>query len=212
MIEDTFLAVNKKYLDIGLKSVDILIISQIEEFERNNCQCYLTNRQFSDKFGESESTIKRTIKKLDKLNIIKRKTSFVDGNGKANKQRVLSLNEYDKWMGHIDLTKMEGSEIDFGRVKSNEWKGHNGPIKEKKKENIKDNIEKTKKIINLISFDDDVQEDIDLGFSYPEDCITDKFYSFASEEIDRLGDNVNFIISYDKISSYKNGKCMGFCC
>ena len=34
---DTFLKINKKYLALGLKSIDILIISQIEDFYRNKC-------------------------------------------------------------------------------------------------------------------------------------------------------------------------------
>ena len=34
----TFLQINKDYMGLGLKSVDLLIISQVEEFERNECQ------------------------------------------------------------------------------------------------------------------------------------------------------------------------------
>ena len=42
----------------------------------------------------------------------------------------------------------------------------------------------------------------------PEEEIPEKFYSFAFNEINRLGDDINFIVSYDKIQSYKDGKCI----
>ena len=71
-IKETFFAVNKNYLNQGLKSIDILILSQIEEFDRNKCKCYVTNKQFADMFGESESTIKRALERLETQNILKR--------------------------------------------------------------------------------------------------------------------------------------------
>lgn len=92
-----FLQVNKDYLGLGLKSIDLLIISQIEEFERNKRPCYITNEQFSEMFKESVSTIKREINKLEEINVIKRNTIFINGNGKANKQRLLSINARNKW-------------------------------------------------------------------------------------------------------------------
>lgn len=211
MIDDTFLAINKKYLNIGLKSIEILIIAQINEFERNNCQCYITNRQFADIFGESESTIKRAIDKLESFHVLRRQTHFIDGNGKANKQRVLFLNNQEEWKVQNDPTKMESSDISDGRFKNDKWKGHNDPIKEKEKENKKDNIIETEKILNLISFDKEIQEDIKYGLGSPEDYILEDFYSFVSEELNRLGENITFVVFYDKIQSYKDGKCMGTC-
>lgn len=214
MIEHKFLAVSKQYLDIGLKSIDIMIIAQIEEFERNNCKCYMTNKQFANILRESESTVKRSIQKLESLNVIKRHTNIVSGNGRANKQRILSLNKYDEWKGQIEPTKMEGSNINNGRVKNDQWKGQNDPIKDNKKDKEKDNIEKTKDIqvvLNLFSFEGSLYKDIDCDLVTPEEDIPEKFYSFAFDEVNRLGNNINFIVSYDKIQSYKDGKCMGTC-
>ena len=213
-MENTFLAANKEYLNIGLKSIDILIIAQIEEFRRNKRECYVTNKQFAEMFGESEDKIKRSLAKLEKMNVIKRNTIFIDGNGRSNRQRMLSVNDKKEWKAHIAPSKMEGAKVNNGRCKNNEWKEHNTPIKENIKDKEKDNITKTKnikKILELSYFDEDLQEDIDLGLAIPEDCLSEKFYFFAIQELDRLGDNINFIISYDKIESYKNDKCMGSC-
>lgn len=142
---DTFLKINKKYLALGLKSIDILIISQIEEFSRNKCECYMTNEQFSVLFGESGSTIKRSLDKLESMNIISRDTKFIKGNGKGTKQRILSLNERKHWMVQnepsseckVQTQEMEGSKYDDGRFKNQECKVHNEPIKDKEKENKK---------------------------------------------------------------------------
>ena len=96
-MDHKFLAVNKDYFGLGLKSLDLLILSQIEEFQRNNRDCYLTNEQLSDQFGESTATIMRSLAKLEHLNIITRNTIFIEGNGRGNRKRILSLNNRQKW-------------------------------------------------------------------------------------------------------------------
>ena len=208
-MENTFLATNKEYLNIGLKSIDILIIAQIEEFQRNECECYVTNKQFSEMFGESEDKIKRSLAKLEKMNIIKRNTTFIEGNGKCNRRRTLSINDKKEWKVHSAHTKMESAKVSDGWCKNSKRKEHNAPIKENIKDKEKDNITKT--ILESSSFDEDLQEDVNLGLAIPEDCLSEKFYLFATEELNRLGDNVSFVISYDKIESYKNGRCLGSC-
>ena len=153
-MDNNFLAINKDYLNYDLKSIDILIIAQIEEFDRNKNFCHLSNQQFAEMFGESKSTIKRTIDKLEKLNIIKRQTTFIKNNGRSNKQRILSLNNRSKWKVQNESTihngksimnppsKMEGSNVDNGRFKNAQWKVQNDPIKDNIKDNIKYNIYK----------------------------------------------------------------------
>ena len=151
-MDNNFLAINKDYLNYDLKSIDILIIAQIEEFDRNKKFCHLSNQQFAEMFGESKSTVKRTIDKLEKLNIIKRQTTFIKNNGRSNKQRILSLNNISKWKVQNESTihngksimnppsKMEGSNVDNGRFKNAQWKVQNDPIKDNIKYNIKYNI------------------------------------------------------------------------
>lgn len=140
--EGLFLAVNKGYFRMGLKSIDLFIISQIEEFERNECKCFITNRQFSDMFGESESTVKRSLDKLEEWNIIHRETFFVKGNGRANLQRVLSVNNQSEWKVHNEPSeeKKEGSNDRNGRFVNDKWKVHNEPIKNNIIENVKENL------------------------------------------------------------------------
>lgn len=83
--------------ELILKSVDLLIISKIDELEKTVGKCCITNEQFSKILGESISTIKRSLNKLEALNIIKRNTEFVHGNGRANKQRIINVNSKSEW-------------------------------------------------------------------------------------------------------------------
>ena len=186
MMDNNFLAVNKDYFSMGLKSIDLLIIAQIEEFKRNKCECYITNEQLSDMFGESVNTIKRSIQKLEEKKIISRKTSFVNGNGRSNRQRILSLNPITQWKAQngptinngrliMDSPLMEGSNVDDGRPKSEEWKAHNEPIKDNIKDNKKDN--------NIYNFDYLFGEDSDEDYmQYVTDCYEGNMDSMSLDE------------------------------
>lgn len=91
------LSVNKEYFGTGLKCLDMLIISTIEEYEKCGKKCQLANKTLSGMFNRSESTIKRSIDKLEKLSIIKRNTFFVSDNGQSSKKRILTLKPKNQW-------------------------------------------------------------------------------------------------------------------
>ena len=167
---DNFLSINKKYFNIGLKSIDILILSQIEEYQRNNCECYITNQQFSDMFGESVSTIKRSIDKLEQKGMLERKTRSRTDNGKKSKERTLNV---IKVHSELNFKNKQGSNAKKVRFKNEESKVHNEPIKEKKKENKKDNNNNNdfNRIIDALSNKgiDVTMEDIIRGYKFSKD-------------------------------------------
>lgn len=176
-MENKFLAINKKYFNREFKSIELLIIAQIEEFERNNCECYITNEQLSDMFGESISTIKRALSNLETKGIIKRKTSTVSNNGQKSKQRILSIikvqNEPNLNQNDVKKSNKQGSYTKKVRFKNEESKVHNEPIKEKKKENKKDNNNNNdfNRIIDALSNKgiDATMEDIIRGYKFSKD-------------------------------------------
>lgn len=91
-----FLSVFQDYCimaNIGLKGIDMLILAQIESLNKDGCKCYMTNEGFSKKFGDSESTIKRSLDKLESLKLIKRKTITNIKGGHASKQRLIIIDE-----------------------------------------------------------------------------------------------------------------------
>lgn len=167
---DNFLSINKKYFNIGLKSIDILILSQIEEYQRNNCECYITNQQFSDMFGESVSTIKRSIDKLEQKGMLERKTRSRTDNGKKSKERTLNV---IKVHSELNFKNKQGSNVEQARFKNEKSKVHNDLIKENKKEKKKDNINNNdfEEIIFALSQRgiDTTMEDVIKGYKFSRD-------------------------------------------
>ena len=167
---DNFLSINKKYFNIGLKSIDILILSQIEEYQRNNCECYITNQQFSNMFGESVSTIKRSIDKLEQKGMLERKTHSRTDNGKNSKERTLNvINVHSE----LNFKNKQGSNVEQARFKNEKSKVHNDLIKENKKEKKKDNINNNdfEEIISALSQRgiDTTMEDVIKGYKFSRD-------------------------------------------
>ena len=135
---EPFLAINKKYYGTGLRSVDLHIIAFIDNFQRNNKPCYITNQWISEQIGEAESMVKRSLEKLENFNVIKRHTVFCSGNGRNNRHRLLALNDIkewklpqkttqkttllDEWMAHSEPL------IEENREENREWSAHNEPL------------------------------------------------------------------------------------
>lgn len=89
-MSNNFLQVNKEWLsNTELSLLEKLIVAQINEFERNKKECYMTDKQFADAFGVSTQQVTRAIKKLADNNIIQRNTKTVSNNGQASKHRTL---------------------------------------------------------------------------------------------------------------------------
>ena len=139
-IKNNFMAVNKANFFIkDVKSIDLLIIAQVEEYERNKHQCYVTNEQFSKMFGETLHQVKTSLDRLESKNIIKRRDSYIKGNGRANRQRVISLQSRDKWKVEYQPINDNGkSKNDNGRLEDDEWLVDGQPIKDNLKQNEKD--------------------------------------------------------------------------
>ena len=117
---EPFLAINKKYYGTGLRSVDLHIIAFIDNFQRNNKPCYITNQWISEQIGEAESMVKRSLEKLENFNVIKRHTVFCSGNGRNNRHRLLVLNDIKEWKLPQKTTQKTTS--------FNEWSAHSEPL------------------------------------------------------------------------------------
>jgi DNA-binding Lrp family transcriptional regulator len=78
-------------LNSNLKPLEILILSQIEEFINNGRECYLTNKQFAEMFNAGTATVARTIDSLVEAGYITRKTTVISNHGQASKMRYLLL-------------------------------------------------------------------------------------------------------------------------
>lgn len=106
MEKDVFLKVskNKYFNNKDLSPTKILILSQIEEFERNGKTCYITDETLADNFNVSISTINRAIADLSEKKYIIKIDNSKNENGKIKTTRQLSINQA-KFSQQYDNTK-----------------------------------------------------------------------------------------------------------
>lgn len=155
MIHENFLSVRSSLMGHGLKAIDILIAAKVQEFGINELECYITNETFSEMFGESVSTVRRSIERLIKLSILEKSHGYVGGYGRGNYRRTLKMLPMSNW--DIELSKSdddngvfymsspseendngvftESSPSDNGVFKSDEWGVHIEQLIDNKKDN-----------------------------------------------------------------------------
>ena len=197
-MRNEFLAVDKAYLGRGLKSIDILVMAQIEEFQRNGRRCYMTTEQLSVLFGESERTVERCLERLDKAKRITRKTDFVSGNGRGNRQRILSLptdaNKAETLKNGVSsrqINSMEAPEIIDGSAKNNSRKRHNGGIKENEKDNEKEKIKENLRynvediLLEFLGPDEDIGVEENRREPVPEPQYIEPLYELSGGRSNR---------------------------
>lgn len=87
-----YIWVNRSYFNIGLKPLDILILSRIEEDNMHGRCCGLTNKEFSEMFGDTVYAVKKSLSKLEQKDMILKKIYYVKGRGRGTRQRDLMVN------------------------------------------------------------------------------------------------------------------------
>lgn len=88
-----YIWVNKSYFNTGLKPLDILILSKIDEDNTHGRSCELTNEELADMFGETVYAVKRSLSRLEERGMIDRESSYVSGNGKRNRKREIKVRQ-----------------------------------------------------------------------------------------------------------------------
>ena len=135
-----FLKVNKDLFNIGLSPIEILLVSQVAEFQTNTGICFISDKTLAENFGVSESTITRTLKGLENKGIICRTTKNVKG----GKERHMTVN-YKK-IAELSTSKMtvdgsaQPSKCLLSTSKMTVDNKQNDLIKDNLQDNSKDNI------------------------------------------------------------------------
>ena len=86
-----YIKVNTEFFNTGLNPLEILLLSVIESYARDNKEFYHTNEQLSKMFNVSKTYIKSTLDRLEEKNYIKRNTKTISYAGKATKKRTIEL-------------------------------------------------------------------------------------------------------------------------
>ena len=136
MEKELFLKVSKnRYFDNkDLSPIDMLILSQIEEFERNEKSCFMASKTFASNFNVSEETINRSIKKLVGMQYINSTSHNEHKDGKIQTIRELSIIK-NKTSNQNDNSQDENVSCQNDELLSCQ----NDSLKDNLKDNIKDN-------------------------------------------------------------------------
>ena len=89
MTNETFLKVNKSLFGSGLKPIELLIVSQVLEYQTKKLDCFISDEALASNFGVSNSTISRAIRELEGKGILSKKTT----NTQKGKLRYLFIDE-----------------------------------------------------------------------------------------------------------------------
>lgn len=142
MEKELFLKVSKnRYFDNkDLSPIDMLILSQIEEFERNKKSCFMASKTFASNFNVSEETINRSIKKLVGMQYISSISHTEHKDGKIQTIRELSIIK-NKTSNQNDISQDENVSCQNDELLTcqNDSLKDNYILKDNLKENIKDN-------------------------------------------------------------------------
>ena len=90
-VKTAYMQVNKGLFGNGFKPIEILILSQIDEYVRNTGECYVTDEQFALYFGVTSRTVSNTLNSLEEKGYIKRNTELCSNNGQASRKRTITL-------------------------------------------------------------------------------------------------------------------------
>lgn len=133
---DLFLKVNKHLFNQGFNPLEMLLLSQIIEFQNNGKECYLTDDALAEAFGVSNKTVSRTLKKLDEeMHLIHRRT-ISNGSKKVRTMTcdVKALTQHVRDRQFVPDGQNDPGETDNLSLRD----GQNDPIKDNIKDNIKD--------------------------------------------------------------------------
>lgn len=143
MEKELFLKVSKnRYFDNkDLSPIDMLILSQIEEFERNEKSCFMASKTFASNFNVSEETINRSIKKLVGMQYISSTSHNEHKDGKIQTIRELSIIK-NKTSNQNDISQTDNSQDENVSCQNDELLTcQNDSLKDNYilKDNLKDN-------------------------------------------------------------------------
>ena len=83
-----FLKINKNLFGIGLSPIELLVLAQVMELDKNTKDCFISDEKLADNFCVSKSTISRALTNLEGKGFIIRATKNVKG----GKERHITLN------------------------------------------------------------------------------------------------------------------------
>ena len=141
-----FLKVNKDLFKLKLNPTEILILSQVLEYQTNTQDCYISNQALASQFGVSAKTISRSIEALEEKGFLMRDTKNVR-NGRERHMKV-NLIKIDEVLARDNLSN-ENENIESSKGQNDLCARDNLSIGKGQNDSIKDNTKKIKEKDNL---------------------------------------------------------------
>lgn len=140
-MSNSFLKIDKDLFKLKLNPTEILVLSQIMEFQRTTGDCFISDKVMANSFGVSESTISRALKNLENKEFVERKTKNIKG----GKERHLShnLNKINEALTTVKLTVDNQQNEVCTTSKLTVDNQQNDLIKENIEDNPKDKMKKS---------------------------------------------------------------------
>lgn len=137
-LDFNFLAINTDFFKLGLNPTQLLILSKVDELNRNCGDCYITDESLAELFGVSKSTISREIKALDGKGFLIKETKNIKG----GKERHMKVNFTNVKM---TIDSSEKASQEDTQTSNCLLSNVNLPIVNKQNDFIKENIKENKK-------------------------------------------------------------------
>lgn len=134
-----FLKVNKDFFSLGLNPTEILVLAQVMEFNTTTGDFFMSDKALAEMFGVSDKTISRAMKVLEDKGFISRSTKNIKG-GKE-RHIAVNVNKIDEALtkDNLSVDATQESKCLLTRDNLSVDKGQNDLIKDKRKDNLKDN-------------------------------------------------------------------------
>lgn len=133
MANDTFLRIDKGLFGLGLSPIEILVYSQIEEFNRTTGDCFISNATMAKNFSVSEKTVARALDALEDRGLIVRHTK----NTQKGKERHIALAK--------DKMSFANETLESAKDKMSLAERTNCPLRNGQNDSIKDNLKEKEK-------------------------------------------------------------------
>lgn len=128
-----FLQIDKAWYKLGLKPIELLVLAQVAEFNRNNKPCFKSNKAFAQDFSVSANTIDNALKSLEKQGYITR----YDKHTQKGIDRTIVYNEevVTAAITKIGFVEEPNTKIGFAETQNLDERKHKNCV-------IKDNTDK----------------------------------------------------------------------
>lgn len=129
-MSNNFLKVYKDLFKLGLNPTELMVLSQIIEFQVNTNDCFISNEALAEMFNVSVKTISRALTVLEGRGFITRNTKNIKGGRDRRMTANFDVIKNELTKDKLTLDDSQRSKCPLTRDNLSIDKGQNDPIKD----------------------------------------------------------------------------------